>query len=129
MTSTRAGKKLTKNCLITVGATAPFPELVRAALQPEILAKFKEQGFTRITLQCGDSEKYFHELAPKDAEGLELQAFQFKKEGLHGDIFACKEIQGLSKEGLVISHAGKLYLLVEYTLKTLIWRHRGGYNS
>jgi hypothetical protein len=114
MSFTRTGKKWAKNCLITVGATAPFPELIHAALQPESLAKFQEQGFTRITFQCGDSEMDFHELAPKDAESPELQAFGFKKEGLHKDIFACKEVKGSSKEGLVISHAGQFYLHMQY---------------
>jgi hypothetical protein len=103
----RDGATLTKNCLITVGATAPFPELVHAALQPECLSKFKEDGFTRITFQCGDSLSYFHELAPKDPKGIELVAFGFKTEGLHDDIYDCKEIDGVSDEGLAISHAGK----------------------
>jgi hypothetical protein len=37
---------------------------------------------------------------------LRLEAFDFKKEGLHDDIKACKMVEGKMEEGLVISHAG-----------------------
>lgn len=108
----RGGTGLAKNCLISVGATAEFPELLHAALQPECLAKLKEDGYTTVTFQCGKSLSYFHELAPENPEGLNLIAFGFKKEGLHNDIFACKEIKEVSEEGLAISHAGKFSLQV-----------------
>jgi beta-1,4-N-acetylglucosaminyltransferase len=105
--SKRSRATLEKRCLITVGATAPFQHLIDAALQPHCLAKFKEDGFTHITFQCGDSLSHYHEVAPKNVDGLKLSAFAFKKEGLHDDIFACKARKNVSEQGLVISHAGE----------------------
>lgn len=101
-------EKLHKECLITVGATAVFQELIQAALEPDTLTKFREHGFTTINFQCGKSLNIFHDLKP-DASGLELKAFDFNKDGLHEEIKACKAKDGASAQGLAISHAGKCH--------------------
>lgn len=103
-------EKLHKECLITVGATASFEQLIQAALSNEVLSKLKEYGFTTINFQCGGSLHVFHELKA-DVEktyGMVLKGFAFKREGLHEDIKALKENPGKSEKGLAISHAGKV---------------------
>ena len=114
----RAAKPLHKECLITIGATATFEELVQAALEPENLKLLKENGFTTINFQCGDSLNTFHELKPANS-GMELLAFDFNKEGLHEEIKACKEVPGKSAKGLAISHAGMFTFTSTYNLPPL----------
>ena len=97
-----------KSCLITIGATAAFPELIQAALEPRSLEKFRATGFTRLMFQCGESLEFFHGLKQVEEmeEGLDIVAFDFNRSGLSEEIKACTEKTGESEQGLVISHAG-----------------------
>jgi beta-1,4-N-acetylglucosaminyltransferase len=103
-----------KECLITTGATAKFPELVEAALSERCLKKFVENGFTRLTFQCGDSMEEFSSLKPVDTKGLDIRGFAFNKMGLNKEIRDCQAKEGVSEEGLVICHAGQLPPKVPY---------------
>lgn len=96
-----------KDCLVTIGATAKFPELIQAALSPECIQSFANNGFTRLTLQCGESISSFEDLKPDDTKGLEITAFDFNKNGLNKEMRACQAKEGVSRKGLVICHAGK----------------------
>jgi beta-1,4-N-acetylglucosaminyltransferase len=98
-----------KECLITVGATAIFPELIQAALTQESLQAFVENGFTRLNFQCGESMSSFESLRPKDTRGLEVKAFDFNKNGLNKEMRATQAKEGVSKKGLVICHAGMCF--------------------
>jgi len=97
---------MTKECLITTGATAEFPELIQAALSPECLKSFVENGFTRLNFQCGASISSFQDLKPSDTKGLDINAFDFNKNGLNKEMRACQAKEGVSQKGLVICHAG-----------------------
>jgi beta-1,4-N-acetylglucosaminyltransferase len=101
-------KKLHKECFITTGASARFPELVVAALQPDALESFARQGFTKLTFQVGDALDLFHRAKPKlaDCMGLEIEAFDFNATGLDKELKACLAVEGKSAEGMVITHAG-----------------------
>lgn len=105
----RENGKMTKECLITTGATAKFTGLIQAALSPECLQAFADNGFTRLNFQCGNSFPDFEDLKPKDTRGLEINAFGFNKHGLLKEMKACQEMNGIEK-GLIICHAGKLSL-------------------
>lgn len=122
MTARATAETLRKECLITVGATASFEELVQAALEPENLKLLKDNGFTTINFQCGPSLNTFHELKPA-ASGLDLVAFDFNKDGLHQEIMACKEVPGKSAKGLAISHAGMFTFPPKKTLIKLHSSH------
>jgi hypothetical protein len=104
--------KMHKECLITTGATAVFPDLISAALKPEALEAFARQGFTKLTLQVGEAMDVFSRATPPMAEcfGLKIEAFDFNKEGLDMEMRACLAEEGRSLEGMVITHAGKLYM-------------------
>ncbi|PVH85352.1 glycosyltransferase family 1 protein [Cadophora sp. DSE1049] len=95
-----------KECFITTGATAKFTELIQAALSPECLQTFVENGFTRLNFQCGESMSAFEEVKPTDTRGLEIHGFDFNKNGLAKEMRACQEKKGVSRRGLVICHAG-----------------------
>jgi beta-1,4-N-acetylglucosaminyltransferase len=97
---------MNKECLITVGATAKFPELIQAALTPDCLQAFADNGFTHLNFQCGESLELFSSVKPADTKGLEIMAFDFNKNGLSTEMRACQGKDGVSTKGLVICHAG-----------------------
>jgi hypothetical protein len=99
--------QLRKECLITTGATAPFPQLISAVLQPESLKKFVDLGFTKLTFQVGTSLDYLHDIKPPSMLGMEMAAFDFNPNGLAQEMKACIQREGESQEGLVITHAGR----------------------
>jgi len=95
-----------KECLITVGATAKFQGLIQAALSKECLQKFVDNGFTHLNFQCGESLDYFNEIKPQNTKSLNIKAFAFNKSGLNKEMRACQAKEEVSKQGLVICHAG-----------------------
>jgi len=97
---------MTKECLVTIGATAKFPELIQATLSPGCLQAFADNGFTHLNFQCGDSMSSFQDLKPTDTKGLDIKAFDFNKNGLNKEMRACQAKEGVSRKGLVICHAG-----------------------
>lgn len=105
-----AQTKMNKECLITTGATAVFPELVVAALAPDALEAFARHGFTKLTFQVGDALDFFRRTKPPVAEcfGLEIEGFDFNQGGLDNELRACLAVEGKSLEGMVITHAGKI---------------------
>ncbi|KAG0645904.1 UDP-N-acetylglucosamine transferase subunit alg13 [Hyphodiscus hymeniophilus] len=101
--------KSRKQCLITVGATATFEQLIRATLSVSVVEKLMEKGFSHVSYQCGDSFALFNELLPEEREKqllFKVEKFAFKPKGLGEEIRKCKKVDGQSEEGLVISHAG-----------------------
>jgi beta-1,4-N-acetylglucosaminyltransferase len=104
--SGRQNGKMSKVCLITTGATAKFPELIQAALMPECLQAFVDNGFTHLNFQCGETFSTFNGLKPVDTKGLDITAFDFNKNGLNKEMRACQAKDGVSKKGLLICHAG-----------------------
>ena len=98
--------RVRRECLITTGATAPFPELIHAALQPDCLQALKNEGYTHITFQVGASLDYWHENTPQNTFGLKLKAFAFHPD-LKNDMRKCLDREG-SIKGSVISAAGRL---------------------
>ena len=97
---------LRRECLVTTGATAPFPELVHSMLQPDCLQALKGEGYTHVTFQVGESLQYWHDISPQNTFGLKLKAFDFHPD-LKTDMRKCLDREGYSK-GSVISAAGKL---------------------
>jgi beta-1,4-N-acetylglucosaminyltransferase len=95
-----------KECFVTIGATAKFPELIQAALAPDALEAFVNNGFTRLNLQCGESFDSFESFKPTNTRGLEIKAFSFNMNGLGENMRACQAQKDVSMKGLVICHAG-----------------------
>lgn len=98
--------RIHKVCFVTTGATAAFPELVQAALSPECLQVLADNGFTKLNFQCGDTFRSFNDLLPADLKGLDIEAFDFNKDGLNREMRECQAREGVSKKGLLICHAG-----------------------
>ena len=101
-----------KVCFVTIGATAGFDALIRAALDPAFLAVLRDYGYTDLRLQHGkegrtileDFEKN-HNTGLRGTHGLKISGFDFDKKGLESEMMAVKG-GNQSIEGAVISHAG-----------------------
>ncbi|KAG9238083.1 glycosyltransferase family 28 C-terminal domain-containing protein [Amylocarpus encephaloides] len=97
---------LHKECFLTIGATANFTQLLKQAVTEEVLSVLKEQGFTDLTLQVGNSHAYFTKIKPEETAGINIEYFDFNPHGLTYEMKKCQAKEGVSKEGLVVSHAG-----------------------
>ncbi|KFY01455.1 hypothetical protein O988_02727 [Pseudogymnoascus sp. VKM F-3808] len=101
-----------RTCLITLGATAPFPALLSASLSPEFLMTLSSQGYTNLTLQCGadlvPAQEWIAKLAPTlENIGLSVRAFGFQGGGLGEEMRECKaDASKGRKRGCIVSHAG-----------------------
>ncbi|KAJ5935523.1 hypothetical protein N7466_005070, partial [Penicillium verhagenii] len=71
-----------KLCFVTVGATAPFRELVLAVLAESFVERLSKSGFTHLTVQYGRDEfEEFEELVANLQSlphGITIEAFDFK---------------------------------------------------
>jgi len=106
MQDVKEQSQMRKVCLILTGATAAFDQLVKESLQPDVLQKFCDEGFTDLVFQLGKGLEFYKNLPKEENGNPKLRAFDFKKDGLHVEMRACQEKKGVSREGLVISHAG-----------------------
>ncbi|KAF4636364.1 hypothetical protein G7Y89_g1732 [Cudoniella acicularis] len=95
-----------RECFVSIGATANFPELLAAAVSEGTLKKLKELNYTDLTLQVGGLVDYFHQIKPEDDNGINIKYFAFNKHGLEHEMKKCQAKEGESAEGLVVCHAG-----------------------
>lgn len=119
-------------CLVTCGATAPFPRLVEAALTPAFLAKLGSYNYTDLYIQYGrypneNFDAIVSQMNPRDRSYIKISGFTFGKgeqwrtllRAVKGTQIDCrfdewKVVQQISdgtmrEEGVVISHAGNHY--------------------
>jgi beta-1,4-N-acetylglucosaminyltransferase len=117
-----------KFCLVTVGATAPFNALVRAALTPQFLSSLYSHEYTNLLIQYGQlGPQHFTELVSElkdeDKHGIGIHGFDFGRgaswnnllRAMKGDYAdwvvagsenKAKEKSSRRERGVVISHAG-----------------------
>lgn len=124
-----SNRKPEKICLVTVGATAPFNALVRAALTPQFLSSLCSHEYTNLVIQYGQlGPQHFteliSELRDEEKQGIEIHGFDFGRgtswsnllRAVKGDqagwVAAGSEDKAKEKssrrreKGVVISHAG-----------------------
>ena len=98
-----------KRLFVTIGATAPFNSLIRAVLAHGFLQALTDHHFTELRIQHGDGGAHILQEADlsniKERYGLTVTGFDFKKEGLNGELAALQS-NDVEKEGAVVSHAG-----------------------
>lgn len=107
----------TKVCFVTVGATASFEELVRAALDPSFVTALEENGYSHLLVQYGKNaviyENFLKQYPPERRpwRRINISGFSFHEHGLGGDFaLAQADISKGRSGGLVISHAGMEHL-------------------
>ena len=112
MSTPQQQPKPRKLCFVTIGATAAFDSLIKAALSPEFLQRLQTSGYTDLLLQYGKNghvllEDFRNRFGSKSEEefGIKIIGFDFNKKGLGSEMRAAKG-EGDRLEGVVISHAG-----------------------
>jgi len=119
-----------KICLVTVGATAPFNALIRAALTPQFLSSLSNHEYTCVVIQYGQLDpqnftELVSELKDEEKHGIEIQGFDFGRgaswsnllravKGDHmGSVVAWgkentkkRKLSRQRERGIVVSHAG-----------------------
>lgn len=101
--------KVRKICFVTIGATAAFDALIRAALSPLFLEALHSHSYTDLRLQYGkDGATILDDFKARNGvtHGLNISGFAFNKQGLGVEMRAAKGGPN-GEEGVVISHAGK----------------------
>lgn len=106
MTSTTPGK----TCFVTIGATASFIGLIKAALAPEFLTALESQGYTELLVQYGQGGKELFDgcIGELASINLHIHGFDLDKAGLAPYMLRAKGGQRNGRaEGVVVSHAGR----------------------
>src|SRR3954451_211869 len=103
--------KKSKTCFVTVGATAPFEQLIEAILEPKFLKALHDAHYTELLVQHGyeGQGNLFNRLSgqPNVSEfcensKLKVSGFAFDKHGLDKYLRGAKDAGGA-----VMSHAGQ----------------------
>ena len=101
-----------KLCFVTIGATASFDSLIKAALSQHFLEALQKNGYTNLLLQHGkEGGKILEDFQTCNYTGedqrykLGIAGFDFNRKGLGEEMRAAKGTAG-GLEGVVISHAG-----------------------
>lgn len=100
-----------KTCFVTIGATASFIGLIKAALAPEFLSALESQGYTELLVQYGQGGKELFDgcIGALDNINLHVHGFDLDKAGLAPYMLRAKGGPRNGRdEGVVISHAGRL---------------------
>lgn len=119
-----------KLAFITIGATATFEGLIRAALSPDFFQTLKSHGYDDLLIQYGNDRQLFMQILSSDefsglqsaildptlpipdvfitGVGVRVMGFDFRPSGLkHEMLAAAGRLAPWRKEGCVISHAGR----------------------
>lgn len=104
-----------KVCFVTVGATASFEELVRAALNPSFVTALEKNGYSHLLVQYGKNAAIFQNFLNQYPPGrrpwqrIDVSGFSFHEHGLGGEFaLAQADISKGRSGGVVISHAGMI---------------------
>jgi len=110
-----------KTCFVTIGATASFAALIRAALSSDTLSALSKLGYTDLVVQYGQDGKELFDSAMQQVKtagnsGVNVTGFNLDKAGLGKYMRQAKG--GGSRggqEGVVVSHAGMSMLLPSFS--------------
>lgn len=110
---------LQRHCLITIGATARFTQLLKEAIDAPFLDVLIAQGFTHLTIQCGKDIDWFRDevqaLAARST--LHMSTFDFV-DNLTREMALCRAETNKRRDGLVICHAGRSRLVCRVDAST-----------
>ncbi|KAF4181370.1 hypothetical protein CNMCM7927_000678 [Aspergillus lentulus] len=86
-----SAKLATKVCFVTVGATASFEELVRAALDPSFVTALEKNGYSHLLVQYGKNaaiyDNFLKQYPPERRpwRRIDIGGFSFHEHGLGGE--------------------------------------------
>jgi beta-1,4-N-acetylglucosaminyltransferase len=99
-----------KTCFVTIGATASFVGLIKAALAPDFLSALESHGYTHLLVQYGRDGKALFDsyIGSLDKINIHIDGFDLDKSGLSKYMLQAKGGRNTGlPEGVVVSHAGK----------------------
>lgn len=101
MSYTNASSRQRKVCFVTIGATASFSSLVRAAVCSAFCHTLEQNDYTDLIVQYGanGNELFDSLLQALGTTSIQVSGFGLDKSGL-------SHYMQLAKTGVVISHAG-----------------------
>jgi len=104
-----------KIIFVTIGATASFDALIRAALHPAFLHTLSKTGYTKLIIQFGrGGDALFRSLCMEAQSqgpyGLSVEGLEFTDD-MMDEMRVAKKENG-REEGVVLCHAGIHYLLL-----------------
>lgn len=127
-----------KVCFVTIGATAPFDALLTSVLDQPFLETLSQNKYTTLLIQYGkEGRTVFDDFVTKfptgmpERYGLDIQGFDFKKDGLLPEMRSTQSNDRLNTVGgMILSHAGKLRctfvktiaLTRDYQAQDLSWK-------
>ena len=105
-----------KRCFVTIGATAPFDDLIMTVLTKPFLESLQAHGYSDLRIQYGKEGKQIFDRfveargqQVKEELDIDINGFGFDTNGLGHELIALKKSEKEhSADGLIISHAGKL---------------------
>ncbi|KAL9112261.1 MAG: hypothetical protein Q9227_003379 [Pyrenula ochraceoflavens] len=109
-----AESKPRKRCFVTIGATAPFDDLIMTVLTKQFLESLQAYDYTDLRIQYGkEGRKIFDRFVEargqqvKEQLGIDINGFDFDYSGLTHEMVAIKANEKENSiDGLLISHAG-----------------------
>ena len=106
-------KRRHRVCFVTIGATARFDSLIISILTSSFLQALQARAYTHLSIQYGKEGAKIYEdfvdanpAGSKGQYGLEIDGFDFKREGLQEDFKSVKGDKTIRSTGVVLSHAG-----------------------
>lgn len=108
-----------KLCFVTIGATADFDALLHKVFEDAFLTQLEKFDYTQLLIQYGKGgrtifDNFLQENPPKSSgrHGLDINGFDFKKEGLEKIIRLAKDNKDEGREeGMILSHAGQTVIV------------------
>lgn len=116
VTSHEAHTTTSKVCFVTIGATASFDKLLEAVLKKAFLEALHHADYTDVIIQYGKEggKAIYDRFNATERDyverylGIEVTGFDFNTKGLGQEMRRAKgDAQTGSREGLVVSHAGR----------------------
>lgn len=101
--------RLERHCLVTVGATARFTQLLTEIIQEPFLDTLRDTGFTHLNVQCGRDIGWFQGMlrSVPSRPDLRIAPFDFVDD-LVPEMVKCRAESGKRRDGVVVCHAGTL---------------------
>jgi len=95
-----------RHCFVTVGATAPFRQLLEDVLSPDFLEFMSQDGFEHMTVQCGADLAWARDrLERLNTFGIRVDVMDYTAD-IKEHMLLCRGEYKRRLAGCVISHAG-----------------------
>ncbi|SCV00564.1 LAMI_0G05908g1_1 [Lachancea mirantina] len=108
-----------QTALVTSGATVPFPQLISTVLDPLVLTKLRELGFSRLIVQYGKGfRREFQEMLANASQASNVADTFLECAALQRDAVDVAQCEGLQIIGFALS--GKIEQIIVHEAQLII---------